>query len=264
MLSENMSPIAESFCIRVADLVVRIRPIHRELIRFCSGYVVDDVEDADIEILVKQSDIDAERNVAVEGVSWTDAYLETLVVQRAIADVLPARRRLLMHGAVVEFNGLGYLFTAPSGTGKSTHVRLWRQYLGKGVHVVNGDKPFIYVPDETAVPPVAYGTPWCGKEGWQQNSSVPLAGIVLLSRSDPGMSTVRRVDAAPNLDKLLRQVYFPSDVLSSTLTLELLDSVLGRVPVYELACDMSEDAVRVSFEGLTGGVYEGLHKGERK
>lgn len=264
MLSENLSPIAESFCIRVTDLVVRIRPIHRELIRFCSGYVVDDVEDADIEILVQRSDIEAERHMAAEGVNWSDAYLETLVVQRAIADVLPARRRLLMHGAVVELNGLGYLFTAPSGTGKSTHVRLWRQYLGKGVHIVNGDKPFIYVPDEIAMPPVAYGTPWCGKEGWQQNASVPLAGIVLLSRSDPGMATMRCVDAASNLDKLLRQVYFPLDALSSTLTLELLDSVLGRVPVYELVCDMSEDAVRVSFEGLTGDAYEGLHKGERK
>lgn len=65
-----------------------------------------------------------------------------------------------MHGAVVAWKDQGYLFTAPSGTGKSTHLALWKKYLGDQAEVINGDKPFLKVmEDEVWV----YGTPWAGK-----------------------------------------------------------------------------------------------------
>lgn len=243
------------FCMRVADLVVRIRPLHAMVGRLCKDYVVGAPLAVDIEIGATQTDIDYERDMATEGTDWTDAYLETLAVQRAIANRLPERRRLLTHGAVIEFEGRAYLFTAPSGTGKSTHIRLWRQYLGDAVRVINGDKPFVRIPECREEPPVVYGTPWAGKEGWQRNDSAPLAGIVLLSRSEPGASSIRPASAASNLDKIMRQIYFPSDAGTAVLTLDLLDAMLARVPAYELACDMSEDAVRTSFEGLTGLDY---------
>ena len=240
---------------RVADLVVRVCPLHAMVGRLCEDYVVDAPLTVDFEIGPTQADIDFERDVATEGVDWTDAYLETLAVQRAIASRLPERRRLLVHGAVIEFEGRACLFTAPSGTGKSTHIRLWRQYLGGAVRVINGDKPFVRIPEHREEPPVVYGTPWAGKEGWQCNSSGPLAGIVLLSRCEPGASSIRPASAALNIDKIMRQVYFPPDAGAVVLTLDLLDAMLARVPVYELTCDMSEDAVRASFEGLTGMDY---------
>ena len=134
------------FCMRVADLVMRIRPLHAMVGRLCKDYVVDAPLAVDIEIGATQTDIDYERDMATEGTDWTDAYLETLAVQRAIANRLPEQHRLLAHGAVIEFEGRAYLFTAPSGTGKSTHIRLWRQYLGNAVRVINGDKPFVRIP----------------------------------------------------------------------------------------------------------------------
>lgn len=244
------------FCMRVADLVMRIRPLHAMVGRLCKDYVVDAPLAVDIEIGATQTDIDYERDMATEGTDWTDAYLETLAVQRAIANRLPEQHRLLAHGAVIEFEGRAYLFTAPSGTGKSTHIRLWRQYLGNAVRVINGDKPFVRIPECREELPVVYGTPWAGKEGWQRNDSAPLAGIVLLSRSEPGASSIRSASAALSIDKIMRQIYFPSDAGTAVLTLDLLDAMLARVPVYELACDMSEDAVRASFEGLTGLEYQ--------
>ena len=243
------------FCMRVADLVVRVCPLHAMVGCLCKDYVVDAPLATDFEIGATQADIDYERDRATEGTDWTDAYLETLAVQRAIANRLPERHRLLVHGAVIEFEGRAYLFTAPSGTGKSTHIRLWRQYLGDAVRVINGDKPFVRIPEHRDELPVAYGTPWAGKEGWQRNDSAPLAGIVLLSRSEPGASSISLASAALNIDKIMRQVYFPPDADASVLTLDLLDAMLARVPVYDLACDMSEDAVRASFEGLTGLDY---------
>lgn len=243
---------------RIADLVVRVHPLHAQITQLCRDYIACDAGPevrVDLDVRVTQADIEAERAEATEGVDWTDAYLETLAVQRAIANRLPERRRLLAHGAVIEFEGRAHLFTAPSGTGKSTHIRLWCQYLGDAVRVINGDKPFVRIPECREEPPVVYGTPWAGKEGWQCNDSAPLAGIVLLSRSEPCASSIHPASAASNLDKIMRQIYFPSDAGTAVLTLDLLDAMLARVPVYELACDMSEDAVRTSFEGLTGLDY---------
>lgn len=248
-----------SFCMRIADLVVRVHPLHAQIAQLCRDYIACDAGPearVDFDVRVTQADIDYERGMATEGTDWTDAYLETLAVQRAIANRLPERHRLLVHGAVIEFEGRAYLFTAPSGTGKSTHIRLWRQYLGDAVRVINGDKPFVRIPEHRDELPVVYGTPWAGKEGWQCNDSAPLAGIVLLSRSEPGASSIRLASAALNIDKIMRQVYFPPDAAGSVLTLDLLDAMLARVPVYDLTCDMSEDAVRASFEGLTGLEYQ--------
>lgn len=256
--SSEFDDEASPFCIRIADLVVRVHPLHAQIAQLCRDYIACDAGPevrVDLDVRVTQADIDFERDMATEGADWTDAYLETLAVQRTIANRLPGQRRLLAHGAIIEFEGRAYLFTAPSGTGKSTHIRLWRQYLGDAVRVINGDKPFVRIPERREELPVVYGTPWAGKEGWQCNDSAPLAGIALLSRSEPGASSIRPTSAALNIDKIMRQVYFPPDAGAAVLTLDLLDAMLARVPVYELACDMSEDAVRASFEGLTGLDY---------
>lgn len=248
-----------SFRMRVADLVIEVRALRRGIRWLCADYVLDGegvTAPADLTVEVSQAAIDAERAISTDEHPWSDAYLETLAVLRAISNELPQRRRLLVHGAVIQYGGSAYLFTAPSGTGKSTHIMLWRQYLGEAVHVVNGDKPFLHIPQAAGEPPVVYGTPWAGKEGWQENASAPLAGIVFLSRSKPGESAVGRVDAVACLEKAMRQVYMPNDALAAANTLELMDALLTRVPLFGLACDMSEDAVRVSFEALTGLPYE--------
>ena len=210
---------------------------------------------ADLVVSVTQADIDAERECSTDEHSWSDAYLETLAVLRRIAEWAPQHRRLLVHGAAIQYDGRAYLFTAPSGTGKSTHIKLWRRYLGAAVRVVNGDKPFVLVPEAPDAAPVAYGTPWSGKEGWQENATASLAGICLLSRAEPGATRIDRIPAADALDRIIRQVYLPPNALAAANALELLDALLARVPVYDLAVDMSEGAVRTSFEALTGLPY---------
>lgn len=247
-----------NFFVRVADLVVEVRALHQGVRRLCADYVLDGeraAAPADLVVTVTQDAIDAERAISTDEHPWSDSYLETLAVLRAIANELPQRRRLLVHGAVIQYDGRAYLFTAPSGTGKSTHIMLWRQYLGEAVRVVNGDKPFLRIPEAADELPIVYGTPWAGKEGWQENASAPLAGIVFVSRSEPGASSICRIEPATCLEKAMRQVYMPNDALAAANTLELMDALLTRVPLFNLACDMSEDAVRVSFEALTGLPY---------
>lgn len=245
------------FRVRLAGLTVDILALHQDVWHLCKDYLekCDDAVAADLVVSMSQEAIDAERAIATEGRHWADSYLETLAVLRNIANELPQRNRMLVHGAVIQYAGKAYLFMAPSGTGKSTHIMLWQQYLGVGVRVVNGDKPFVHIPAAADESPIAYGTPWAGKEGWQENVSAPLAGIVLISRSDVGASSICRIEPAACLGKVVRQVYLPGDACAAGNTLDLLDALVSRVPLFSLACDMSEDAVRTSFEALTGLPY---------
>lgn len=257
------------FTMRLADVTVGVSALHEDVFRMCADYVLDGSGPSapDLQVSVVQEDIERERALSVPGSAWSDAYLETLAVYRKIAEWAPLRDRMLIHGASIEYAGRAYLFCAPSGTGKSTHVRLWRTYLGGAVDIVNGDKPLVRIdrgrssdtpPAERPprLPATVYGTPWCGKEGWQRNVSAPLAGICLLRRAQgPGESAIRRIEPVAALDFMMRQVYLPEHSDAAAATLELLDALLARTPLFELSCDMSEDAVRVSFEGLTGEPY---------
>ena len=146
------------------------------------------------------------------------------------------------------------MFTAPSGTGKSTHAALWKKYLGDDVEIINGDKPFIRVensgkaqkPTDTQV--YAYGSPWAGKEHWQKNIRVPLKGICFLQREKT--NTIRKIQPTEAMPLLMPQVYCTNQPMMAAKVLDMLDVVFDEVPMYVLTCDMSEEAVRCSFEGM--------------
>ena len=249
----------EPFDMAVAGLLVRVRPLYGEVRELCADYLVAPragdlpLPPPDLDIHVTPGLIDHERARATEGVAWSDPYLETLAVLRVIAETAPHRGRLLVHGALIALDGRAYLFCAPSGTGKSTHILLWRRYLGGRVRVLNGDKPLLSFGLGGEV--VAHGTPWAGKEGWNENASAPLAGICLLERAVPGESSIERAVPAEAAPSLLRHVYLPAEPDAAASTLGLADALLAAVPVFRLAVDRSEDAVRVSYEALTGGDY---------
>lgn len=137
-----------------------------------------------------------------------------------------------------------------SGTGKSTHIRLWRRMIGSDVGIVNGDKPILQITDENVL---VYGTPWAGKEKWQKNCCVPLKGICLLRRGEK--NAIRKADFSSCTEEIFHQVYMPQEGDMLLKTMELLDRLLTLVPLYELSCDMTEEAVKTSFECLTGEPY---------
>lgn len=233
--------------VKLADKRIALDCIHPELKNFFKGYL-DDGE-PELTVSMTQNDILGELK-RTEDQGFSPVYLETLAILRKLSEVFPSHRRFLMHGACIKYNGSAYIFTAPSGTGKSTHIRLWRKFLGDDVDIVNGDKPFLSVGESQVL---VYGTPWAGKENWQKNHSAPLHGICLLHRGE--QNRIRTIDPAESLTFLLQQIYLPSDANAAGLTLELLDAMLKNVPVYLLECDISEDAVRCSFEAITGLPY---------
>jgi hypothetical protein len=235
------------FIVGLADKYIEINSVYDALRNFFKDYLVTDVT-PDFSVSLNQEDISAEQEVTSEN-QFSPTYLETLALLRKLAEILPSHNRILMHGASISYNEHAYLFTAPSGTGKSTHIRLWKKYLGDDVKIVNGDKPFISLEDE----PVIYGSPWAGKENWHRNCKKPLKGICFVQRGTT--NSIRRIEASDCLSLLFKQVYLPADTLAAGLTLELVDMLIKKVPLYVLTCDMSEDAVRCSFESLTGLSY---------
>lgn len=137
----------EHFWINAAGLPAEITAQHPLTRRLCQDYEISPPQSP----AVLTACAEPETAMRLADGAASPAYLEFLCIHDSLAAQLPAHHRFLMHGAAVAFDGAAYLFTAPSGTGKTTHVRLWRQYLGSRVTVVNGDKPFLSLePDGTS------------------------------------------------------------------------------------------------------------------
>lgn len=239
--------IMEQFTIRLADKNIKICSNHAYCCKKCRDYFTE-TDSIDITAETTEAEI-TETKGELEGLSA--GYAEHLCIYRSIAEQLPAQNRLVFHGAVITFQEEGYLFTAPSGTGKTTHIRLWKKYLGQAVDIVNGDKPILSVEKDNVR---AHGTPWAGKENWQKNRSAVIKGICFIRQSKE--NRIRRIHPAEYLVPLMGQVYLPKDEKAAGYTLELLDDMVGRVPLYLLECDMSREAVKTSFEELTGLEYD--------
>lgn len=147
--------------------------------------------------------------------------------------------------SVIAVDGAGYLFTAKSGTGKSTHTRLWRDYFGDRAIMVNDDKPLLHIVDSGVI---AYGTPYNGKHRLGNNISVPLKAICILTRS--AENHIEPITGNQAYTILLQQVYRPADMLKIEKALELVDRLADRVKLYRLGCNMNISAAKVAFEGM--------------
>ena len=181
-----------------------------------------------------------------DGGQWPAPYLESLAVYRAICERLVARDVVLFHCSALAYRQRGYLFAAPSGTGKSTHARLWREILGDAVRMINDDKPLLRITSEGVT---VYGTPFAGKEGLQENSSAPVGGIVLLHQAES--NRVRRLSPREAYPMLLNQTYRPKDGAGLMKTLELVQR-LSELPVYSMGCTISREVVALAVQTLTG------------
>ena len=253
------------FRMKIADVLMDVSSQYEMFAEYCRDYMVEDsAEEVSERLVLTMEDIEKERTIAEksgEPVStlgsqqnmpqYSPQYLETLAALRKIADFMPEKDCFLMHGAVVAWKNQGYLFTAPSGTGKSTHLALWKKYLGDQAEVINGDKPILKVTEDEVW---VYGTPWAGKEQWQVNKKVALKGICFLERGEK--NSIQKIDSFSALPFLMRQVYFTDAPQSAGKTMELLDQMLKIVPLYKMKCDISKEAFECSFGAMTFGKWK--------
>ena len=230
----------------LAGLTVKIKHKHNTVSAHCRNYTVDAAGEPDIVAVTSQELIDAEKSAA--DFPCSDAYCEDICLYRAIAEKMPIFDRVVFHGASVEVDGKGYIFTAPSGTGKTTHVRLWLEYFADKVQIINGDKPILRLDNDKVS---VCSTPWAGKEGLERNTEAPLHAIILIKRSTENKIT--RISPKDYFSELARQFYLPRSAQARLKTLDIIDKILSDVPIYLLECDISRDAAELSFNTLTKG-----------
>ena len=228
---------------RIADRNIRIISGYDRIHEMSRLYRYSGEPDLIIEI--SEKDLRKERDRA-DG-QYSDAYLETLAVYRKIAEVMPGWDTLLIHGSAVCADGAGYLFTAKSGTGKSTHAGLWRKLLKERVQMINDDKPLLHIgKDEVTV----YGTPWNGKHHLGGNISAPLKSICFLEQAaENHIVKLAKAEAYP---LLLQQVYRPAEREMLMKTLQLLDILQDSVSFYRLSCNMDLSAAELSYSVMSG------------
>lgn len=179
-----------------------------------------------------------------DGKEWSRAYLESLAVYRKICEYLIDYNIILFHCSALKMDGKAYLFTAPSGTGKSTHTRLWREHFGERVDMINDDKPLVEIKDGGAI---VYGTPYGGKSGIQTNTCAEVAGIVILSQAKE--NKIIRLSEHEAYPMLLNQSYRPKDIAKTFRVMELVQK-LAQIPTFSLECNISDEAVITAFNAL--------------
>lgn len=153
---------------------------------------------------------------------------------------------LMVHASVIRHNGGGYMFLGRSGTGKSTHSRLWLNHIDDAV-LLNDDNPVIRVVDGEAV---VYGTPWSGKTPCYKNESVPLKAIVRLSQA-PYNKITRNIPLKAYASLMpacscMRWERASTDALHRTV-----EKVITKVRCWHLECLPDADAAYTCHKAVT-------------
>ncbi len=196
-------------------------------------------------IEIAQNDLEKERELTPE---FEDDELENVAVFRKLCDKLLDKDIIMFHSSSIELDGQAYLFTAPSGTGKSTHSALWLKYFKGRARYVNDDKPFLKIDEKNVT---VYGNPWTGKHGLGNNISANVKGICKLSQGK--VNRIRRMGKGEMLLTLLDQTERPQTIEAMDKLLNLLGKLVERVSSYYLECDISNEAVEVSYNAMAKG-----------
>lgn len=238
------------FIVSLAGINVGVSSIYSEVYELCRDYLTD--KPADFTVATDVSDIEFEREKAkAEAIhegrvyeDFTSEYLETLAVYRKIVEKMLDHDVFLMHGAAIALDGAAYLFTAPSGVGKTTHIGFWLKKY-PDAFVINGDKPLIRVLDDKIL---VCGTPWAGKEGFNRNALLPLKAVCTLFRGKENYLTP--IDFQKIFPLIISQSYRPNCESKLVKTLELIKILGERTRFFALYCNLDPDAARVAKEGI--------------
>lgn len=238
---------------RIADVAVEIQSVYNGIHIYCAEYRWDGP--AEITITTSAEDIEYEQERSdlenqLEGKpvgAFSKPYLETLAVYRKLADQLLSRDIFLFHGSAIAVDGRAVLFTAKSGTGKSTHTKLWREAFGDRAMMINDDKPLLKVTEDGAL---VCGTPWDGKHRISTNCIVPLEAICVLERGEK--NEICSITARQALPMLMQQSHRSKEPAAIAQMLQVINKLSSRVRFYRLRCNMEPEAAQVAYNGIFG------------
>ena len=229
--------------IKIAGRIGKLCSKYRFSTKLYNDFRAD--EPSEFTITLEDMDIDFGNNI---NNNTARLRIKTPCILKKFSDALLDYDIMLMHGAVVAVNNKSYLFTAPSRTGKSTHIGLWLDHL-PDAFIVNGDKPFIRFNTDGTI--LACGSPWAGKENMYTNTMVPLKSIILMERAED--NHIEQISFSEAFPLLFQQVYRPVDVKKMRKTLRLLQKLDPTVSFYRFKCNnFKNDCFNAVYDVIVG------------
>lgn len=241
----------EEFTVKIAGYAIAIKALYPETKELFKDYLTKEQSSVAIEsneeIIALERKLLREVNVKKKFPTdvFSDANVESNYFYREVAEQLSTRGIVLIHGSAVAIDGEGYIFVAPSGTGKSTHVRLWRKMFGSRVVMINDDKPLLQCSDDGII---VYGSPWDGKHHLSTNIYVPLKAICFLEREKG--NHIEPITAIEGFMPMLKAVYHSKEAEREAYILKSLQCIRQKINFYHLCCNMELSAAMVSYEGM--------------
>lgn len=228
----------------IADLYVSLECTERTMKRAEKYYLTDSDINPDISIKTTPEEI-----ANIYRPDWTEEVKAYVYEGKLFYSELARRfNGMMIHSSAVVLDGNAYLFSAPSGTGKSTHTRLWLQKFENRAYILNDDKPAVRImPDGIFV----YGTPWSGKDDVSINKKAPLKGICFLNRDKTNW--IKTMDTESKVVNLYHSAIKKVDKEVALKQLDIIENIIKKIPIYEMGCNISEESVEVSYNKMFYG-----------
>ena len=232
------------FNVKIADIIIGVNYKYDYTFKCFSGYIVSNELAPSFIVDVTDEMIEYERKF---NESFPPSLVENIAIFRYIAnEAMNNYNCILFHSSAIAYKNNGFLFTAKSGTGKSTHAKMLVE-LDNEISYVNDDKPFIrYFPNEDCF--YVYGTPWQGKHNLGLNVKVPLKAICFLERGKE--NTITKVNPLECLNEIFVQTIKPNALGQVNSFTNLITTLVNKVDFYRLKCNLNSDAPITSFNGM--------------
>lgn len=226
----------------IANRIVSVDAEYPLLISRIKKYQISSNQQPDFSISIPLSERDAFLHEHPEASLESIEYMLTgkQFFQKILQD-----HAFFLHASAVSVDGKAYLFSAPSGTGKSTHTSLYLKVFPQSF-LINDDKPILRKEGDAFV---VYGSPWSGKHDLSTNVGVPLQAICFLQRGD---NEIRQLSTLESLKRIFSQTLLPKDRQEYDLFHQTVSSLLSQYVCYEAKVNMSKEAVQMTRETMLG------------
>lgn len=228
---------------KIAGCIVEYEPIYPLLKNQMEAYRIDE-QKIDMKLTITKEFCEIKQQ---ENPHLTLEQCEYIYAGSQFYNKLINLGGFLLHASAVVIDNKAYLFSADSGTGKSTHTKLWQKCFGDKALIINDDKPAIKIENDICY---AYGTPFSGKTDENLNMKVPLQAICLLERGKN--NSIDLISAKKALPLILKQTIFPKKQDTINHFFDMLDVVLTKTPIYQMKCNISKEAALMAYDKMKG------------
>ena len=227
---------------KIANLNVAMNIYYDKLGKQALKYLTNDVDKPDIVIDNPKESYQIIHDKMYPYLSVED--IEYMQIGRQFYERVIDFDGYMMHSSAIDYEGNAYMFSAPSGTGKSTQTSNWVNYFGKDKIVyINDDKPLVRYIDNSFY---CCGTPFSGKNDLSSNRMVKIKGIIFIKRGE--INSCRKIDNKEAIKNIFNNSIQPINKDKMEKYLWLLDLFIKTVDAYELTCNMDPVSAKICYD----------------